>query len=737
VARSIAATAALGVGLLASGASALINQVVWQAALKRYLGGSEALSSMVVVLVFMGGLGLGSLVAGRLVPRLGQPLAVLGGLELVLGAVNLMIRFLVTVDPSVSIFRAQALGVSLGIPLLALYAGGAVLVLGVPCTLMGATLPVASEACQRQLGARDSRVLGLLFAVNTLGSVAGALVASGSLIPQHGYRASMLFAAGLSLASGAVLFCAALVVKPLPAQRATTESPGGRVGPTAPVGPVSAGWLALGLGFCSLAYEMHLFRALALRHEPLPFTFAAVITGFLLYWSVGAALASRLAVPMGAVLGLCTLSVGASLVAFMVDTPQRISGTLGLAGFVLGRSSYLLPCLFFGYLFSGVLSTAKRSWGGDVGRICALNTVGCCLGIVGMTFVGYDLPVAWVPLVLAFLVSLLAATLRPLPRWALGGWSHLVGGALLVVALGLTRPVAGLGSQAMGEPPMAYALFGRNGVIGVDLVGNMFWDGLWHSKLSVAESHIGGNNWDLAVFPVLTHGPQDIRHVCVVGMGTGITAGTLARLGSVASVDVYEMNDRLQSLMEHYPDGTLRVLTNPKVRILWQDVRSGFSLRAEQYDIVVSQPMYLRQAGSSILNSVEFYRLVGSRLKRGGVFCLYCPGTPAQGLAVRQTAAQAFRYGESFLGGYLLILSNDPLDLSKVALAERFRRGSRDALWGEIRAQEKTRDAEAVLRTWDHPRPQWGGESLVITDDWPILEYPEALARRVRQGEEG
>ena len=40
--------------------------------------------------------------------------------------------------------------------------------------------------------------------------------------------------------------------------------------------------LSLGLGFCSLGYEMFLLRLFALMHEPLPFTFAAVITGLLL-----------------------------------------------------------------------------------------------------------------------------------------------------------------------------------------------------------------------------------------------------------------------------------------------------------------------------------------------------------------------------------------------------------------------------------------------------------------------
>ena len=50
--------------LFASGLASLVNQVVWQRALKIFLGGSEALSSMVVVFVFILGLGLGSMYMG-------------------------------------------------------------------------------------------------------------------------------------------------------------------------------------------------------------------------------------------------------------------------------------------------------------------------------------------------------------------------------------------------------------------------------------------------------------------------------------------------------------------------------------------------------------------------------------------------------------------------------------------------------------------------------------------------
>jgi hypothetical protein len=49
------ARALVALALFLSGAAALANQVVWQRALKIFVGGSEELASMVVVLVFMGG----------------------------------------------------------------------------------------------------------------------------------------------------------------------------------------------------------------------------------------------------------------------------------------------------------------------------------------------------------------------------------------------------------------------------------------------------------------------------------------------------------------------------------------------------------------------------------------------------------------------------------------------------------------------------------------------------------
>ena len=169
----------------------LVNQVVWQRALKIFLGGSETLSAMVVVLVFMGGLGLGSELASRFVHKLSRPLWGLALAELGLAVVTALVAVVLGLDVSETVYAAQRLTLSLGLPLRFVYAVGATVLLAVPTVLMGATVPLASEGFQRQLRADDRQLVPLLFVVNTLGAAVGALGSSLWLLPLLGQRATL------------------------------------------------------------------------------------------------------------------------------------------------------------------------------------------------------------------------------------------------------------------------------------------------------------------------------------------------------------------------------------------------------------------------------------------------------------------------------------------------------------------------------------------------------------------
>ena len=721
----------VGLALLSSGAAGLCNQVIWQRALKIFLGGSETISSMIVVLVFMAGLGVGSIWMGRRTASLKDPLRTFMVVETSLCVANLAVCMILQSDLGDSVFALQSLAVGLGIPLKLLYAISATLILAIPCLLMGATMPLAAEVSQRRLGLTDPRVLGLLFFVNTFGSVAGTVLASGYMMSHWGQTASLEAAAGLNLLAATML---GLMLLFLPR---TSVSNGCDLSDTPQptsrrhiLQPSLEEMLALGLGFCSLGYEMYLFRLIALRHEPLPFTFASVLAGFLLFWSIGAALSARSRLSISSGLRLCALFVCLSIPMFVFDSLSTVGGPWDIVLFIASRFPYFLPCVLFGYLFSRVAARAAHSWGRDVGRIYAWNTAGSCSGIVIMTFVGYEMPFFMMVLLIAFLLYAMQEVVVSLdstrgPAGVVPRWVYPLCGGVATVVLSLCVDMSGIISNMR-------MYYGRDGVIGIDTNGNMVWDGLWHSKLSVNNDHVGTNNWYLAICPVLSHTTEPLEDVCVIGVATGVTASTLAKMDTVKRVDGYDITHTLEDVYQRHPEGTLHIADNPKINIIWQDARTGLSLhRDRKYDLIQTQPLYLKQAGSSLLNSVEFYTLVGQRLKPGGVFCLYSNGTAQQAFVIRQTASAVFEHHTSFLNGYLLILSNDPIDLTEAALAERFK--TTDPLWDEIRSWPETRNPKAVLELLDSPPLDWGDGRLIVTDNHPIVEYPMYIAARVKE----
>ena len=731
----------LGTALFASGAAGLVNQVVWQRSLKIFLGGSETICSTVVVLVFMAGLGAGSWWSGRRAGSVRNPLRTFALLELLLASTNLVVWRVLTADVSESVFAMQRLAISGGVPLLLMYAVGATIALAGPCFLMGATMPLAAQVCQTNLGLKQPRLLAGLFFVNTAGSVLGAVVSSGYMIPQLGLSASMICAATLNLFAGLVLFML-YTVSGRQAKVGTPIKPELFAGTKRSLIPGTAEVLAMGLGFCSLGYEMHLFRLMPLKHLPLPFTFAAVLTGFLAFWSLGAALSStRYRLSMTTGLKLCATGCVLSIALAGIDAYTPIHGTATLLIFVLKKTPFFLPCILFGSLFTQVTERAAKSWGRDVGRICVWNTAGSCLGILMMTFVGYQIPFFLAVIALALVLTSLTRCAAQLESSVDGESEKTTLATVPPTAWPATIPLLGAAAITGGclmadttEIIPGYRLFcGRDGVVVVHDNGDLVWDGLWHSKLSNGTDHIGTHNWHLGVMPAICHADRPAKDVCVIGVGTGITASTLARLDEVETVDSYDISRILEDVFDAYPEGTLNLTTNPKINLIWQDARSGLELNPKQYDIIQTQPLYLKQAGSALLNSVEFFELISKRLKPHGVFCLYSNGSPAQAFSIRQTADQVFAHRESFFDGYLVILSNDPISLNASTLQHRL--NGHDSLWQEISGCAETSTADRILDLLDVPRLPGNASAPIVTDDHPVVEYPQMLATQIQDAQ--
>lgn len=176
-----------------SGASALTFETLWFRQAGLALGNSVWAGSMVLA-AFMAGLALGNWIASRFGDRFRAPIRTYGLLEILIGVfgLGLVLAFPLLNQWLVPVFRPfvdfpwvlNSLRLLIGFGLLL-----------VPTAAMGATLPLMVRGLER-LDDRFSARLGRLYAINTLGAMAGALCCELVLIEWLGIRGTGYAAAG-------------------------------------------------------------------------------------------------------------------------------------------------------------------------------------------------------------------------------------------------------------------------------------------------------------------------------------------------------------------------------------------------------------------------------------------------------------------------------------------------------------------------------------------------------------
>jgi len=187
----IAALAPVAALLFLSGTCSLIYQVSWFREFRLVFGASTAASSAVLA-VFMGGLGLGNAVLGRLADRTRTPFALYAVLELSIALTVALGPLLIGLLHGlyISLGGQLALGGSLATVVRLLIS---VFVLGIPTFLMGGTVPAAVRAVTDR-DDRKRRSAALLYGVNTLGAVAGALGSTFFALEYFGTRETLWLA---------------------------------------------------------------------------------------------------------------------------------------------------------------------------------------------------------------------------------------------------------------------------------------------------------------------------------------------------------------------------------------------------------------------------------------------------------------------------------------------------------------------------------------------------------------
>ncbi|MBU8871953.1 MAG: fused MFS/spermidine synthase [Gemmatimonadales bacterium] len=625
-----------------SGVSGLIYEIAWIRLLSHLLGGTSFAISTVLA-AFMGGLALGSRYFGDRADHTRGLLQIYARLEFGIAALGALAYVIIHFAPPIYVALASNMPPAAVAVLRVMIA---MLLLLPPTFLMGGTLPILSRFVVRRPD-RLGRGLGLLYAVNTFGAVVGCFLAGFVLIPGVGLLGSVAIAVGLNLLIG---FAVLAVAGRLPSPReATTEPvPAETSSPKLKVGGIPFGLLgaifALS-GFASLGYELYWTKALQHFLGNSTYAFSAMLTTFLLGLSMGGWLGGRLADRSSrpaALLGWVQIGVGASALLSVLLIWGWLPGLgesdalnhhgLGWNGYLMQRFliAFLvmaLPTLLTGMTFpivSRIGISGLDRLGHRVGRLYFLNTLGSIVGSLAAGFLILPLLSAKGALVGT---ALLSAGLGLFLHYTIrrSGTGQLKIAAGVLVALIVAAPlVMGFGRSPLSDSqdPQDLVLFETEDHAAETKV---YRKSSGDMHMSVDGYRIGGT--DVGILPkekILAHLPLALRpnatRTLSVGLGTGITLGTLAMYSGLEHLDCVEIVPGVVEGAAFFAASNRNVLHDSRVHIHVGDGVQFLLTTSERYDIISSDsklnPEY---AGNGPLLSLDYYELCRDRLSDDGV----------------------------------------------------------------------------------------------------------------------
>jgi spermidine synthase len=650
-----------------SGFPALIYQIVWQRTLFAIYGVNIE-SVTIVVSAFMLGLGLGSLLGGRISQRPSAPLLLLfGGIELGIAAYGML---------SLPLFHWVA-GFTAGAPPLETGLLSFALVL-VPTVLMGATLPLLVAQLVK-LSGNVGRSVGVLYFVNTLGSAVACFAAALVTMRYLGMSGSVAVAAGLNTLVASAVLVMHFGWRGRRAASGTSAGQGMTHAAKAPRVGLSFGAalvLAAMAGFISLIYEIVWYRLYSFASGGPAQCFAFVLGAFLTGIAFGSLLSRRICNRPGtefeglarfiAALVLAASILGFAIVPMVAEAVIRVSylWTLPLVALTAGMLGATFP------LICHISVPPDARAGAGLSYLYLANIIGSAAGcwLVGFILMDYW-TLRWISVFVALLGIALAVALlnaaRPGPRGrAVAAIVSVTIAAAIVLTSGplfaeVYRKMNYKGDWAQSGARLVDVVENRSGVITVDADAAIFGGGAFDGWIET-DPHV--TDAVAHAFALSFYHP-DPQEVLIVGMSGGAWSQVIANHPQVRKVTVIEINPGYAEVMRRYPV-VAPALTNPKVELTIDDGRRWmFRHRDRKFDMIVMDTIYHWRAHATNLLSVEFLDLARSLLKPGGILYYNTTFSPE----AQRTGALHFPYAYRF--GIFMAVSDSPIQVS----AERWR----------------------------------------------------------------
>jgi spermidine synthase len=768
-----------------SGASGLILELLWTRMLTLVFG-STALAVSTVLTAYMGGLGLGSYLAGKFSDRLKDPVRAYALAEAAIGVYALAVPWLIGFYPGLN----QWLWVTFGdrytlLSILRFFASAGLLI--VPTTLMGATMPILARyfvSRRYELG-RVSLRLGTLYAVNLFGAVAGSFAAGFIFLPMVGVRKTNWLAASFDMSLAVAILVATRLVRTrrsapaasLDELAAEAQAQTENAAPTA-VPITTAARRAVMFSFAvsgatAMVLQVLWTRALAVIIGSSIFSFTIILLAFLVGLGSGSAMFGRLVTRFrDPVRGLALVHLGIVacigvsylitdrlpfvftylLSSTMVSADAVLTCQFALACLTVLPSTFLMGAIFpiTVRVVTGDLATVGR----DVGSAYALNTVGA---IVGSFFSGFViLPVLGLQrgIYLAVVVDLSLAVLLFAVASGLPRTRRLIGmatavvmafGALALPRWNLTNFSIGFFRISMARdyiemvehrhqrkkwqtPKLVYYKDGIATTVSVDQWGKVF-SMKNNGKVDASNDADMPTQISVGLLPLLLYDNDHAPKVALIGYGSGVTAGAVTQY-PIASLEVVELEPAIYEAAHFFDNVNHRPTENPKVKAIAGDGRNFLSQRRDKFDVIISQPSNPWITGVSNLFTREYFQSIKSRLADDGIFCQWAQlyeMAPWNIKAIYRTLAGEFPYvmvfaAEDLSSDTILIASRKPIELDIRKIARAFENPA-TAAEAKRAGFDSPHDVPAFLLLGNEEMRSFTAGGQLNTDDNALIEF--------------
>jgi predicted membrane-bound spermidine synthase len=475
-------------------------------------------------------------------------------------------------------------------------------------------------------------------------------------------------------------------------------------------------------GFISMAMEVVWTRAFTPVLRTTIYSFALLLAVYLLATSCGSLLYRRHLARGGtrpiseliAIMSACVfLPILLNDPRFLISRPAMITRTL---------LSIFPFCVCLGYLTPKLIDEFANGQPREAGRAYAINIVGCILGplfggYVLLPFLGVkqSMLLLGIPILIYFVLHLSEYGRRPAFAVATG---------LLTVVL---FAMAALYSTSYED-----RAFYEVGKLRRDHVATVLAAGSGRDK-NLFVNGISMTNLT-PITKIMAHLPLASRNrkpesALVICFGMGTTVRSLSRWD--IDITAVELVPSVPDVFDYFFKDAGNVLKSPKVRVVIDDGRRFLRRTEKKFDLItIDPPPPVEAAGSSLLYSREFYRLIKTRLKDDGVLQTWFPGGEKLTYEASVRAiVDEFPYVRIYHSienwGYHFSASMQPMEKPSVHdFIARMPEGARDDMleWADGQSLEayvgSILEREVPLQDALNP-----DSHVCVTDDQPYNEY--------------